>query len=114
MCFCNKTVVCNFCSGDDNVHDLICTKTISYCKSDTRRHKHQDLVEKHWLTIGRLWKCRTRHRTLRNWHIVDKGKQINSGLHFHLEFSDQQEFKTPSTLKALYLLKQNGFKFESK
>jgi len=55
MCFCNKTVVCNFCSGDDNVHDLICTKTISYCKSDTRRHKHQDLVEKHWLTIGRLW-----------------------------------------------------------
>lgn len=47
MCFCNKTVVSNFCSGDDNVHELICTKTkISNCKSHTRRHKHQDLVKK--------------------------------------------------------------------
>lgn len=54
MCFCYKTVVCNSCSGDDNVHEPICTKTIFYCKSHTHRHKHQDLVKKkHWLTIGR-------------------------------------------------------------
>lgn len=54
MCFCYKTVVCNFCSGDDNVHEPICTKTIFYCKSHTHRHKHQDLVKKtHWFTIGR-------------------------------------------------------------
>lgn len=46
MCFCYKTVVCNFCSGDDNVHEPICTKTIFYCKSHTHRHKHQDLVKK--------------------------------------------------------------------
>ncbi len=94
--------MCNFCSGDDDVHDLIqrlfsivnhtligtnirtCSKklkNIGLHRSDPDLSHLQTFITLQYIqtytdVIYKLWKCRTRHWTRwRKWHIVDKGKQ---------------------------------------
>lgn len=147
--FVTRQLCAIFCSGDDNVHELICTKTIFYCKSHTHRHKHQDLVKKkHRLSIGRCDPDLSSHlqtlslhsntytHTNAHWCNLTNSENAEQGtghgetgtlwtkanrqMWFTFSFrifwkvSDQQDFKTQSSLKALCLLKQNGFKFDSK